>query len=68
MERRYAGPLGRLARLLLWEAGEITMSLREAQALCGSVRAKIISLEALIEEKETTNGEANASQSELPWK
>jgi len=65
MERRYAGPLGRLARLLLWEAREITLSRAEARALCGSVRAKLLSIEALIDEQEA---QADAAQADLPWK
>jgi len=65
MERRYAGPLGRLARLLLWEAKEIQLSHAEARALCGSVRAKLLSIEAMIDEKEAKD---DAAQAELPWK
>lgn len=66
MKRHYAGPLGRLARLLLWEAGELTLSNQEARILIHSTRTKLLALQALLDEQE--NDDETSEQTDLPWK
>lgn len=66
MERRYGGPLGRLARLLLWEAGEITLEASEREHLLNQTWAKLIALRALHQET-SNNGTVQTTQQRLPW-
>lgn len=45
MKRKYGYPLGLLARLMLWSAGEIWMSNREIADALGLLRAKLSAIE-----------------------
>jgi len=65
MDRHYAGPLGRLARLLLWSRGEITLTRHERDHLLRQTRTCVLVLEAL--HKETTDEPLSESQEKLPW-
>jgi len=69
VKRQYAGPLGKLARLLLWAYKDIELSEEEF----GKCYASLITTMAMIrtarsihnEKENTTNGAT--IQTELPW-
>jgi len=65
MDRHYAGPLGRLARLLLWSRGEITLTKNEREHLLRQTRTTVLVLEAL--NKEADDEPLSKSQTKLPW-
>jgi len=68
MQRKYAGPLGRLARLLLWSAGEIQLTPTEAKFLILSVRTTLVACQALLEQLSAPEeGTDEKAQEDLPF-
>jgi len=68
MDRHYAGPLGRLARLLLWSRGEITLTPNEREHLLRQTRTTVVVLEALHTETKADGLQASdPRQTKLPW-
>lgn len=61
MQWKYASPLGKLARLLLWAHGEIELS----ESDYGKCYATLVSTLAMIRAKRGAN--TDGTQEELPW-